>query len=300
MPKRYFLLFAPGLLMFATGVGDTVTSPAQRTQAYFAIQRQWGAIWPFEHGVALPRLIQPAFRPLVPVWVQVEPDIKMWLDPEDYVSRQILETGKWEPASWTALQNHLGPGATFVDVGAHIGYYSLKAARLVGAGGHVIAVEPNPETIGKLRANLRASAAGMVTVEPVACSDSETTLDLFAAPRSNTGETSLSRANASHDSPAVTTYHVPARPLDAIIKEAGATRVDAVKIDVEGAEMLVLKGSQETLARFHPVVLVEIVDRQLRAMGTSSKEVYDFFGSHGYAARGTFEDNVEFAPASSR
>ena len=62
------------------------------------------------------------------------------------------------------------------------------------------------------------------------------------------------------------------------------------------AEFLVLKGAQETLSRFHPVVLIEVVDRQLQSMGSSSKEVYEFFRSHGYTAQTSFEDNVEFVP----
>ncbi len=297
MPKYLFLPFAPGLLMLTAGVANTVAGPEARTQGYFAIQRQWMKVWPFEHASRLPRAIQPMFRPFVPVWVRVEPNINMLLDPDDYVSHEILETGRWEANSWGAIRNRLGPGATFVDVGAHIGYYSLKAAAVVGPGGRVIAIEPNPDTVKKLRGNIQASGAGMVTVEPVACSDTEATLDLFGAPRSNTGETSLSRANASQDSPAVTVYHVRARPLDAILKEAGAARVDAIKIDVEGAEMLVLKGAHETLSRFHPAVLVEVVDHQLRQMGTSSQEVYGFFAAHGYARAGSYGDNVEFVPA---
>ena len=67
----------------------------------------------------------------------------------------------------------------------------------------------------------------------------------------------------------MTTYHVRARPLDDIVADTGVSRVDVVKIDVEGAEMLVLKGAAKTLARYHPVLIVELIDKQLRSMGTS-------------------------------
>jgi len=294
MPKRYFLPFAPGLMMLAFGVIGSIAGPAARTQAYFALQRQWTAHWPLAHGVALPRAIQPFFLPFTPVWVQVEPHVKMLLDPDDYVSHTILETGTWEPESWAAVREHLGSGATFVDIGAHIGTYSLRAAPIVGPGGRVIAIEPNPETVRKLEGNIQASGAHTVTVEPFACSDAEAMLELFAGPRSNSGETSLSRTNATRDEHAGASYKVRARPLDAILQEAGVTRVDAVKIDVEGAELLVLKGAGQTLDRFHPVVLIEVVDQQLRSMGTSAKDVYEFFHAHRYQARRSFADNVEF------
>jgi FkbM family methyltransferase len=299
MPKRLLLPLVPGLFMLITAVGGAIAGPEVRTQAYFAIQRQWTTHWPQEHGKKLPRLIQPVLQPFTPVWVQVEPGVKMLLDPYDYVSKEILETGVWERESWETIRSHLGGGATFVDIGAHIGYYSLKAAPVVGPTGRVIAIEPNPETIQKLYGNIQASGARNIAVAPVACSDAEATLELFGAPRSNTGETSLSRTNASQDSQAVTSYKVSARPLDEIVKDAGVSRVDVVKIDVEGAEYLVLKGAAKTLDRDHPVILVEIVERQLQAMGTSSKQVYDLLRSHGYIARRSIQDNVEFVAAAS-
>jgi len=297
MPKRLLLPFVPGSILLVIGVATAIAGPAARTQAYYALQREWFQHWPLDHGVALPRLVQPTFRPFTPVWVQVEPNIKMLLDPDDYVSRQILETGQWERDSWRVVQQHLQNGATFIDVGAHIGYYSLKAAPVVGPSGRVLAIEPNPDTVRKLRDNIQASGARSVTVEPVACADTEGTLELFAAPEANTGETSLSRANASQSGAAVNSYQVRARPLDDIIRDAGVSRVDAVKIDVEGAELLVLKGARETMARFHPMILVEIVDSQLRAMGTSADEVTAFLHSQGYTEQGRFGDNFQFLAA---
>jgi FkbM family methyltransferase len=210
------------------------------------------------------------------------------------VSRVILETGSWEPQSWRIIEGDLPPGGTLVDVGAHIGYYSLKAAPVLGPTGHVLAIEPNPETVKILEANIRASAANSVSVQPVACSDTEATLELFAAPEGNTGESSLSRANASQEKAVQRSYRVRARPLDDIVRESGVTRVDAIKIDVEGAEFLVLRGAQDTLRRFHPAILIELLDRQLRAMGSSIAEVMSFFRAHGYAVRQQDDKNFEF------
>src|SRR5262249_41491326 len=133
-------------------------------------------------------------------------------------------------------------------------------------------------------------------VAPVACSDAESTLDLYIAPKGNTGETSLSKTNATQEGDVSHIYKVRARPLDDIIRESGVTRVDAIKIDVEGAEYLVLKGAQQTLDRFHPMLLVEVVERQLKAMGTSSAQVKEFLRAHGYR-EGRHDDlNVEFLP----
>jgi FkbM family methyltransferase len=234
------------------------------------------------------------YEPLAPVRVEVEPGVSMLLDPEDFVSRTILETGHWEARSWAYVERNLPVGGTLVDVGAHIGYYSLKGARAVGPKGHVIAIEPNPDTLRSLRDNIQSSGANVITVEPVACSDSEAVVDLFAAARSNTGETSLSRENAQQAGAVGHVYRVRARPLDAVVEEAGLSRIDVIKIDVEGAELLVLRGARQTLARYSPAVIVEVVEKQLQAMGASSAAVQQFLSSQGYTPRGRVGDNVEF------
>ena len=288
------VLLGLGILALLFGVGTRIASPVAKTTFYFTLRREWAAHWPWDRGRLLPVALSPWLGPFVPVWTHVEPHVTMRLDPADLVSEIILERGSWEPESWHAVAQHLAPGATFVDVGAHIGYYSLMAAPIVGPAGRVIAIEPNPQTLPKLRDNLRASGANVVSVEPFACSNAEATLELFAAPGFNTGESSLSRANASQDGPAVAAYRVRARPLDDILAEARVSRVDAIKIDVEGAEMSVLQGARATLDRYHPMILVELIDRQLQAMGASSAAVRSFLQARGYAATHEFGANVEF------
>ena len=206
-------------------------------------------------------------------------------------------TGVWERKTWLGLAEHIPKNGVFVDVGAHIGYYSLKAASLVGPGGRVLAVEPNPETVRRLRANIRESGASEVVVEPVACSDSDGMLEFFAANEENAGASSLSKANAAQAGPVAHSYRVRARRLDDIVRESGVSRVDVMKIDVEGAELLVLKGAGDTLDRFHPVVAVELIEEQLKRMGTSSADVIAFFRTHGYAVRHVYDEyhNTEFA-----
>jgi FkbM family methyltransferase len=302
--KTRKFLFAVGAFALVLATAGFASGAAGRTRSYFAAYRA-----SYDHSPASIRplfavadfFLNPVFETLGPfelVWVQIEPGIKMQLDPYDLVSRKILETGVWEPESIQAVAEHLSPSATFIDVGAHIGYYSLRAATMVGSNGHVISIEPNPQTVPKLRGNIEASNAGMASVWPVACAASESTLQLYAAPESNTGESSLSKENASQEGAAPIAYSVQARPLDAIVREAKLDRVDVIKIDVEGAEFEVLKGAARTLDDFRPVLIVELVENQLKAMGSSIDEVTRFLSSHGYTAnRRVDHTNVEFVPA---
>jgi FkbM family methyltransferase len=219
----------------------------------------------------------------------------MLLDPSDYVSDEILETGRWEPECWAAIKEHLPIGGTFIDVGAHIGYFSLKAAKIVGATGRVIAIEANPDTVRKLCDNVKASGATTIAVQPVACADSDGVLELFASRRCNTGKASLSRDNAVQPGSASSVYHVRARPLDTIVQEISASGVDVIKIDVEGAELLVLRGAQQTLARYSPVLILELIDKLLQSMGTSAADVMEFLHCVGYRPRQRIGENMVFA-----
>jgi FkbM family methyltransferase len=254
-----------------------------RNQSYVTAERVWHYSW--LHGSrGLPWQIacRRIFHPTIPVWVEVEPRMAMLLDPNDLVQSNIMGSGAWEPETWGLISKHLGSGRVFVDVGAHVGYYSLKAAKVVGPQGRVLAIEPNPDTLSVLRENVAANHYSMVTVEPVACSDSDTTLELFSAADKNSGASSLSRTNAEHFGAARASYRVPARRLDAIIQESGVLGVDVLKIDVEGAELLVLKGAQETIDRFHPVMIMELEETQLINMGTTIAAVTGWLRDRGY------------------
>jgi FkbM family methyltransferase len=287
---------------FIIGAALLTFNPVYRTKGFFAFQRTWEKYWPFEFGrwSAESRLMPLMQRigPFVPVRVEIEPGVNMLLDPDDVVSGILLRKGIWEPQSLEIMRSHLPAGSTFIDIGAHIGYYSLKASRWLGPNGTVVAIEPNPPTVERLRDNIRYSSVFRVLVQPVACAESESTLDFYASPRGNTGMASMSRGNASHElNGEPTRYRVRARPLDDIVAELRLSRVDFMKLDVEGAEMLVLKGAKQTLARFRPALLVETIDRQLQGMGTSTAEMSAFLTGMGYVARRKLEADVEWVSA---
>jgi len=154
-------------------------------------------------------------------------------------------------------------------------------------------VEPNPETLVHLRENIALSRAN-VTVAPFACSDQETTLELYGSAGENTGMSSLAKSNAESEGPLGHKFKVRARPLDDLVREAGLTRLDALKIDVEGAELQVLRGAKETLSRFSPLLVIEVVDSQLRQIGTSEAELRAHLTALGYRVRQSFDQNVVF------
>lgn len=261
-------------------------------RSYVRAERLWSRDFPIAGAKGTVRSFEPLLTRvglLRPVRIEVEPRVSLLLDPNDAIARTILvsRAGRWEPEVWRAISGGLSQGAVFFDVGAHIGYDTLKAAVVVGDAGRVVAFEPNPGTVAQLRSNVEASGAGNVIVQAIACTDSETTLTLFDSTLGgNSGATSLARENAG---PLTRSYTVRGRPIDDVVKELRLERLDVLKADVEGAELIVLRGAAGTLRRFHPKLILEVVPRQLANMGTSVNELEAFVRSLGYTTSRTVD-----------
>jgi FkbM family methyltransferase len=286
--RRLVKWVALGVLGLVAGAAVLQLFPGGRVftvRSLVRFERLWARDVPVPAVSGAVRRLEPAWTTLgilEPVRLEVEPGVSLLLDPTDDIARTILvsRTSEWEPEVWAALESGLSAGAVFLDVGAHIGYDSLKAARRVGPSGRVVAFEPNPSTAALLRDNITSSGIENIIVQQIACTDSETTLTFFdSTAGGNSGSSSLAAENAGS---ADRSFTVKARPIDAVIAELGLSRVDVVKADVEGAELLVLRGATETLRRFKPLVLLEVVPRQLANMGTSVEEVEAFLASLGY------------------
>jgi FkbM family methyltransferase len=254
-------------------------------QAYFGAEQTWVHYWPVYRQKWEVQKIAPfmcRIGLLSPVRVTVEPGISFLLDPRDLVPATILRTGHWQPEIWHSISPSLSDGSVFLDVGAHIGYFSMKATGKVGSTGHVVSFEPNPEILKLLRDNVEANQAQNVTVEPIACTDREQTLTIYAAGSTNTGTSSLSRNNANSTDEPPRPYSVRGRPIDDVVRELNLSRVDVIKIDVEGAEVLVLRGTINTLKRFHPKVVVEVIPEQLASFHTTPEELAALLKKAGY------------------
>lgn len=155
-----------------------------------------------------------------------------------------LALGTYERAELDYVVRHLGPGDTFVDVGAHIGYFSLPAAKAVGPTGRVIALEPHPQSSRLLTRNAELNGFGQVTVLEVAASDHEGRAEFNMSATTPMWSSLLSTTYSSGDA-----AQVPLRTLDGVLSDEGWPRIAGLKIDVEGAEPEVIRGSAECLER---------------------------------------------------
>lgn len=167
------------------------------------------------------------------------------------------------------IRRTLREGAVFVDVGANIGYYTRVAAGLVGERGAVHAFEPMPAALRLLRANTRGLAN--VRVHELAVGDRSGEVEFFVNPA---GERSSLAPGAGER------VLARAEPLDGVL--AGVSRLDMIKIDVEGFELAVLRGARTLVERHRPVVCFELLDQYAESYGFGFDSYREFFAPLGY------------------
>ena len=153
-------------------------------------------------------------------------------------ARILFMPQQWDWQERELLALRARPGFVFVDVGANAGGYSLWMYSVLGDDVTIVAIEPDPEIVAGLEANVSWNACENVRVVRAAVGASEGEGTLFVRSR-NLGESSLERPDVP-DSAIVRTETVAVRPLAALLRAEGLTRVDALKIDIEGMELPVM------------------------------------------------------------
>jgi FkbM family methyltransferase len=131
---------------------------------------------------------------------------------------------------------HPGRGYNFVDIGANVGAYALFVAAQAGRGAKILAIEPQPDIFARLIANIGMNPSGTIKAVACAVADKAGELTLFIDTR-NSGESSVRMLRSS----STRTLKVPAVTLKSLLEAEGYDRLDALKLDVEGAEDLILE-----------------------------------------------------------
>ncbi len=163
---------------------------------------------------------------------------------------------KIEPEQTNALAAMLSPGQVFFDIGANIGYYTILASRRVGPHGRVFAFEPAIRNMVYLYRHTEINKARNVTFIPAACSDEISLLHFATGQNCATGHL-ITRPEARNSTP------VPGLTVDSVVECVGLSP-HVMKIDVEGAELAVLKGARNTLLHAKPGLLLSTHSRSLR------------------------------------
>jgi len=157
------------------------------------------------------------------------------------IAFNLLISGDYEPEVLAVLLQRAHPGDTVLDVGANLGAFTLPLARHVGHAGRVFAIEASPAVFPYLERNIRVNQAANVRAIHAAASERAGQVTFFDAPAHQFGMSGLGNLAGS------TAHTVAAVTLDEVMAGAGVTRVTAMKVDVEGFEVLVFKGARRLL-----------------------------------------------------
>ena len=202
-------------------------------------------------------------------------------DLRDSIAREICFNSRYEPQETSLIESTLRPGMTFADVGANWGYFTLIAAHLVGRSGRVISLEPDPRLFLTLQDNISRNGLSQVTALQVAAADEPGTLTLngYDENGGNWGVSSLI-ADAVEGA---SIFPAAARPLDLLLDEQGVDRVDLLKMDIEGAEEMALRGMSAGLAEHrYKRILLEAHPTLLAAQKRTTSDVLNLLIKAGY------------------
>jgi FkbM family methyltransferase len=216
--------------------------------------------------------------PLPARTVEVATDVgTLVLDEDDaLITPLVREHRSWEGDVVAFVRSCLDPGMTFVDVGAHVGYFSVLASSIVGDSGRVFAVEPEPRNLELLRANLWRNACDNVTVLPVAAYDRRGHVRFVSNPDGFAG--SWIEPNQGE-----TGTMAPCAPLDALL---GEQTVDVMKIDIERSEPEAISGAERLIHTSHTLdIVAEFWPTHPYANGRSPAAVLAYYESLGLELR---------------
>jgi FkbM family methyltransferase len=163
----------------------------------------------------------------------------------------IMALGVYEPEVVAICRQKLQPGMIVIDAGAYAGYYTLLFSELVGAEGKVYAFEPHPENIAAVRHNIRNSRyPENIVVVPKAVSNQVGSAQIYQH-QNDTAKTSL-YTDVSIKAP----LSITATTIDAFLSEQGISKIDLIKLDIEGAEQSALDGMQNLIAASKRLMLI--------------------------------------------
>lgn len=178
---------------------------------------------------------------------------------KEHMGSQIFFRGSYSGDQLTILEKLLDVNGVFVDAGANQGEFSIAAAK-VAQQGKIIAFEPVSEYRARLIENVRLNNFGNVEVIPAALGEQEGVLPIYDQPTNYTDGTrheglpTLFASESRHHTCEV----VPVKRLDDVLRELGVSRVDVIKLDIEGAEWIALRGAINTITSCRPTLILEI------------------------------------------
>lgn len=190
--------------------------------------------------------------------------VEIFLNQKDPVISGALLFGVYEPLESQLFKEQIKPGQTVIDIGANIGYYTALAAKTVGNGGKVIAFEPEPNNFSCLKKTIAINSFTNIDCQQYAVSDHEGVGKLYLS-IDNMGDQQI--YDNGNKRPAIP---IKLTSLDLFLKIKSITKIDIIKMDIQGSEGLALKGMLNTLQQNQNIkIFTEFWPLGLKRAGTA-------------------------------
>jgi FkbM family methyltransferase len=183
--------------------------------------------------------------------------------------------GDYEADNYSFLQQQVKPGMQIIDIGAHIGLFSVCCSQLTGPEGKIICFEPTPGTYSILKNTLRLNHCDNVIPCLAAVSDKEGTATFYVSHTEGCNSNSLVKNKSDNQ---LSAYDVQLVTIDSIVAEY-AIHPSLIKIDAEGAELDVLKGGINTYKQHKPVLILGLHPAFIKQKGDSLEAIWDLLAA---------------------
>ena len=207
---------------------------------------------------------------------------QIWLETLSILNR--LKQGVAYEKELDLLEKFLNEGDTCIDVGANVGQWSYYMSKKVGSSGKVVAIEPMPVSNKVLNNVISKMKMKNVTAYKIALGDKEGRVSMHVD-KNKYGAKFLSTSHISNDVTSLESRsQTPIKTLDGFVSSFNITNIRLIKCDIEGAELLFLKGGANVLKRDKPILICEIQELNTKQFGYAPKDIFTYLESLYYGA----------------
>ncbi len=201
-------------------------------------------------------------------------DMVCFINTKDLIGWKIFFFGEYEADTNRILSQYIKKGDVVIEAGANIGSETLLISRIVGGTGYVYAFEPNPYTFERLGINISINELSNVSIHDIAMGESNGEISFNIYPKNFCNPGMSSKYMETSQTKKIT---VAQNTLDTFIREKNIEKVDLIKMDIQGAEMDMIQGADETIKRFMPTIFTEAYD-----LYNDVKAFYGILSGYGY------------------
>lgn len=214
---------------------------------------------------------------------QLAKDFNFLLYPKGQIA-ELLYTVDFEKEQLLLVKNFIKPGMSVIDIGANIGLYSVIIDKLIQSQGEIFAFEPSKEIFNLLKNNLKLNKCNQVKPFPIALGEADNqTLNLVLEKGYGDGFRYINNKLQVNNQEIKETEEVQMMTLDTFMEKQNKTKIDFIKIDVEGYECQVLKGAEQILSvNKNTIVLYENSEIGLKRAGHSQAELSNYLKKLGF------------------